>query len=141
MGIDVETGGSGSSRPIPSPSAPGSGHPPKTLPTGPAQNTGERFAEHVLGAAATCRLQPRSLATYLSDLITAHNRSDQSTALVARAQRPNRYSKRTIPLWARIAGTPTGEVVLSRWFRARVIAYNVVVSAAESRRRAQPARW
>jgi hypothetical protein len=44
----------------------------------PAQisENGERFAERALSAAATCRLQHRSLFTYLSDLIAAHNRGD-----------------------------------------------------------------
>jgi transposase len=42
---------------------------------------GERFAERALSAAATCRLQSRSLFTYLSDLITAHNRGDPFPAL------------------------------------------------------------
>ena len=38
---------------------------------GTQSNNGERFAERALSAAATCRLQRRSLFTYLSDLITA----------------------------------------------------------------------
>ena len=42
---------------------------------------GERFAERALSAAATCRLQGRSLFTYLSDLITAHTRGDPFPAL------------------------------------------------------------
>jgi transposase len=42
---------------------------------------GERFAERALSAAATCRLQHRSLFTYLSDLITAHTRGDPFPAL------------------------------------------------------------
>ncbi len=42
---------------------------------------GERFAEHALSAAATCRLQHRSLFTYLSELITAHSRGDPFPAL------------------------------------------------------------
>jgi transposase len=44
---------------------------------------GERFAERALSAAATCRQQSRSLFTYLSDLITAHNRGDPFPALAA----------------------------------------------------------
>ena len=48
---------------------------------GTQSNTGERFAERALSAAATCRLQRRSLFTYLSDLITAHNRGDPFPAL------------------------------------------------------------
>jgi transposase len=42
---------------------------------------GERFAERALSAAGTCRLQHRSLFTYLSDLIAAHNRGDPFPAL------------------------------------------------------------
>ena len=42
---------------------------------------GERFAERALSAAGTCRLQGRSLFTYLSDLITAHTRGDPFPAL------------------------------------------------------------
>jgi hypothetical protein len=38
-------------------------------------------AERALSAAATCRLQRRSLFTYLSDLITAHTRGDPFSAL------------------------------------------------------------
>ena len=44
-------------------------------------DNGERFAERALSAAATCRLQHRSLSTYLSDLIAAHNRGDRFPAL------------------------------------------------------------
>jgi hypothetical protein len=42
---------------------------------------GERFAERALSTAGTCRLQHRSLFTYLSELITAHNRGDPLPAL------------------------------------------------------------
>ncbi|MBV9196090.1 MAG: IS66 family transposase [Solirubrobacterales bacterium] len=42
---------------------------------------GERFAERALSAAATCRLQRRSLFTSVSDLIAAHNRGDPFPAL------------------------------------------------------------
>ena len=48
---------------------------------GTQSKTGERFAERALSAAATCRLQRRSLFTYLSDLNTAHNRGDPFPAL------------------------------------------------------------
>ena len=48
---------------------------------GSQSQDGERFAERALSAAATCRLQRRSLFTYLSDLITAHNRGDPFPAL------------------------------------------------------------
>jgi transposase len=50
---------------------------------GTQSNAGERFAERALSAAGTCRLQHRSLFTYLSDLITAHNRGDPFPALAA----------------------------------------------------------
>jgi transposase len=43
---------------------------------GTQSDNGERFAERALSAAGTCRLQNRSLFTYLSDLIPAHNRGD-----------------------------------------------------------------
>lgn len=42
---------------------------------------GERFAERILSAAATCRLQRRSLFAYLRELLTAHNRGDPFPAL------------------------------------------------------------
>ena len=42
---------------------------------------GQRFAERALSAAATCRQQRRSLFTYLSELIVAHNRGDPFPAL------------------------------------------------------------
>ena len=48
---------------------------------GTQSENGERFAERALSAAATCRLQRRSLFTYLSDLITAHTRGDPFPAL------------------------------------------------------------
>jgi transposase len=48
----------------------------RRLSHGTRSNDGERFAERALSAAGTCRLQHRSLFTYLSDLITAHNRGD-----------------------------------------------------------------
>ncbi len=50
---------------------------------GTQSEDGERFAERALSAAATCRLQRRSLFTYLSDLITAHTRGDPFPALAA----------------------------------------------------------
>jgi transposase len=43
---------------------------------GTQSQDGERFAERAHSAATTCRLQNRSLFTYLSDLITAHTRGD-----------------------------------------------------------------
>ncbi|HEU5354682.1 MAG TPA: IS66 family transposase [Actinocrinis sp.] len=42
---------------------------------------GERFAERVLSAAATCRLQGRSLFAYLRELLVAHNQGDPFPAL------------------------------------------------------------
>ena len=48
---------------------------------GTQSNNGERFAERALSAAGTCRLQHRSLFTYPSDLIIAHNRGDPFPAL------------------------------------------------------------
>jgi transposase len=48
---------------------------------GTQSDNGERFAERALSAAATCRQQRRSLFTYLSDLIAAHNRGDPFPAL------------------------------------------------------------
>jgi transposase len=48
---------------------------------GSQSENGERFAERVLSAAVTCRLQRRSLFTYLSDLITANTRGDPFPAL------------------------------------------------------------
>jgi transposase len=48
---------------------------------GTQSKTGERFAERALSAAATCRLQRRSLFTYLSELLIAHSRGDPFPAL------------------------------------------------------------
>jgi transposase len=48
---------------------------------GTQSHNGERFAERALSAAGTCRLQSRSLFTYLSELLTAHNRGDPFPAL------------------------------------------------------------
>ena len=48
---------------------------------GTQSEEGERFAERALSAAGTCRLQHRSLFTYLSDLFTAHKRDDPFPAL------------------------------------------------------------
>jgi transposase len=50
---------------------------------GTQSQDGERFAERALSAAGTCRLQHRSLFTYLSDLLTAHTRGDPFPALAA----------------------------------------------------------
>ena len=48
---------------------------------GTQSEDGERFAERALSAAATCRLQSRSLFTYLSELLIAHSRGDPFPAL------------------------------------------------------------
>ncbi len=48
---------------------------------GTQSKDGERFAERALSAATTCRLQRRSLFTYLSELLIAHNRGDPFPAL------------------------------------------------------------
>lgn len=53
----------------------------RKLSHGTRSTDGERFAERVLSAAATCRLQHRSLFAYLRDLITAHNHRDPLPAL------------------------------------------------------------
>ena len=48
---------------------------------GTSSKGGERFAERAHSAAATCRLQNRSLFAYLRDLLVAHNRGDPFPAL------------------------------------------------------------
>jgi transposase len=53
----------------------------RKLSLGTQSDDGERFAERALSAAVTCRMQHRSLFTYLSELITAHNRGDPFPAL------------------------------------------------------------
>lgn len=53
----------------------------RKLSLGSQSQNGERFAERALSAAGTCRLQRRSLFTYLSELITAHTRGDPFPAL------------------------------------------------------------
>jgi transposase len=53
----------------------------RKLSLGSQSHEGERFAERALSAAGTCRLQHRSLFTYLSDLLVAHNRGDPFPAL------------------------------------------------------------
>ena len=53
----------------------------RKLSLGTQSDDGERFAERALSAAATCRMQHRSLFTYLSELIAAHNRGDPFPAL------------------------------------------------------------
>jgi transposase len=55
--------------------APGTPYSSK-LSHGTSGKDGERFAERAQSAAATCRLQGRSLFAYLRGLITAHNRGD-----------------------------------------------------------------
>jgi transposase len=53
----------------------------RKLSLGTQSDHGERFAERALSAATTCRMQRRSLFTYLSELIAAHNRGDPFPAL------------------------------------------------------------
>ena len=53
----------------------------RKLSLGTQSKTGERFAERALSAATTCRMQRRSLFTYLSELLTAHNRGEPFPAL------------------------------------------------------------
>jgi hypothetical protein len=53
----------------------------RELSHGTRSDDGERFAERVLSAAATCRQQQRSLFEFLTDLLTAHTRSDPLPAL------------------------------------------------------------
>ena len=48
---------------------------------GTQSENGERFAERALSAAVTCRMQHRSLFTYLSELLTAHTHGDPFPAL------------------------------------------------------------
>jgi transposase len=48
----------------------------RKLSHGTRTHNGERFIERTLSASVTCRLQHRSLYTYLSDLLTAHARGD-----------------------------------------------------------------
>jgi transposase len=53
----------------------------RKLSLGTQSQDGERFAERALTAAATCRMQRRSLFTYLSELLIAHNSGDPFPAL------------------------------------------------------------
>jgi transposase len=48
----------------------------RKLSHGTQSKDGERFIERALSASVTCRLQHRSLFTYLHDLLTAHARGD-----------------------------------------------------------------
>ena len=48
----------------------------RKLSHGTRTDDGERFIERALSASVTCRLQKRSLFTYLADLLTAHARGD-----------------------------------------------------------------
>jgi transposase len=48
----------------------------RKLSHGTRTDDGERFIERALSASVTCRLQRRSLFTYLTDLLTAHARGD-----------------------------------------------------------------
>jgi hypothetical protein len=53
----------------------------RKLSLGTQSESGERFAERALSAAATCRMQHRSLFTYLSELLAAHIRGNPFPAL------------------------------------------------------------
>jgi transposase len=53
----------------------------RKLSLGTQSDSGERFAERALSAATTCRMQHRSLFTYLSELLAAHTRGDPFPAL------------------------------------------------------------
>jgi transposase len=53
----------------------------RKLSLGTQSENGERFAERALSAAVTCRMQRRSLFTYLSELIAAHTCGDPFPAL------------------------------------------------------------
>ena len=53
----------------------------RKLSLGTQSDDGERFAERALSAAGTCRLQRRSLFTYLTELLVAHTRGDPFPAL------------------------------------------------------------
>jgi transposase len=53
----------------------------RKLSLGTQSDNGERFAERAHSAATTCRMQRRSLFTYLIELLTAHNRGDPFPAL------------------------------------------------------------
>lgn len=48
----------------------------RKLSHGTQSDDGERFIERALSASVTCRLQKRSLYTYLTQLLTAHTRGD-----------------------------------------------------------------
>jgi len=48
----------------------------RKLSHGTRTDNGERFVERALSASVTCRLQGRSLYTYLAELLTAHPRGD-----------------------------------------------------------------
>jgi transposase len=55
----------------------------RKLSLGTQSKSGERFAERALSAATTCRMQHRSLFTYLSELFATHTRGDPFPALAA----------------------------------------------------------
>lgn len=54
----------------------------RKLSHGTRTDSGERFAERALTAAATCRQQHRSLFEFLTELLTAHSRGDPLPALI-----------------------------------------------------------
>jgi transposase len=54
----------------------------RKLSLGTQSHAGERFAERALSAATTCRMQRRSLFTYLAELLAGHTRGDPFPALL-----------------------------------------------------------
>jgi hypothetical protein len=54
----------------------------RKLSHGNQSDDGERFTERALSASVTCRLQHRSLLTYLKDLHAAHQTSGALPALL-----------------------------------------------------------
>ena len=54
----------------------------RKLSHGTRSHTGERFIERALSASVTCRLQGRSLYSYLRHLLGAHAHDDPLPALV-----------------------------------------------------------
>ncbi len=54
----------------------------RKLSHGTQSDEGERFIERALSASVTCRLQSRSLFTYMRELLATHTRGDPLPALV-----------------------------------------------------------
>ena len=63
----------------------------RKLSLGSQSENGERFAERALSTAVTCRMQRRSLFTYLSDLIAAHTAATHSPRSYPEPQGLNAY--------------------------------------------------